>query len=99
MHIILNFLPIWQHSKNEDSVEEEDGCRVEIGEGKELTFVDIYILGPLEVNLTITSRVAVTQPSFDKVLFGTQICATSKLSPLNNSDLIIPQSMLKFFFQ
>lgn len=35
LHIILNFLPIWQHSKDEDSVEEEDGCRVELGEGKE----------------------------------------------------------------
>lgn len=80
-------------------MEEEDGCRVELGEGKELTFVGIYILGPLDLNLTITPRVAVTQPSFDKALFGTQICAISKLSPLNNSDLIIPQSMLKFFFQ
>ena len=80
-------------------MEQEDGCIVGIGEGKELTFVGIYILGCLDLNLTITPRVAVTQPSFDKALFGTQICATSKLSPLNHSDLIIPQSMLKLFFQ
>ena len=47
-------------------MEEEDGCRVELGERKELTFVGIYILGPLDVNLTITSRVAVTQLTLKK---------------------------------
>ena len=59
-------------------MEEEDGCRVEIGEGKELTFVGIYILGPLDLNLTITPRVAVTQPSFDKALFIKSLCVRYK---------------------
>lgn len=97
LHVILNFPPIWQHSSDEDRVEQQGRYRVEAGEGKELTFWGIYTLGPLDLNLTVTPGVGVTQLSFDKSLFGTQICAIPKLFPLNHADPIIPWTMLKFF--
>lgn len=88
-YCILNFLPIWQHSNDEESMEQGNGCRVEAGEGKELKFVGIYTLGPLDSNLTIIPGACDTQLSFDKALFVTQICAPPKLFPLYHSDPII----------